>query len=139
MKTGSQKIRTHKVFNRPSHPLQSVEAEKGFPLASASMKESFSTTFGAQNNLPDRMGSENRLKSNSLSRMSSDCEDQGCLKAKRRSSRKLEDSSVRSPARKLHALIEHEKENFDGFKKQVDSLVRRIGAFDLSGETVIEL
>ncbi|KAG6734558.1 uncharacterized protein LOC122289701 isoform X2 [Carya illinoinensis] len=138
-KTGSQKIRAHKVFNRPSHPLQFGEAKKVLPQASISMKDSFATTSRALNNLPSRMGSKHCLKAKSLSKMGAECEDQGFLKAKPRSTRKREDSSVRSPEIKLHAVVEDEKENFYGVKKQVDSLGRRIGAFDLNSEMVIEL
>ncbi|KAF5467171.1 hypothetical protein F2P56_017025 [Juglans regia] len=133
------KLQPTRKLKGPSHPLQFGEAENGFLQASASMKDSFATTSRAQNKLPGRMGDKHRLKAKSLSKMGAACEDQGSLKAKQRSSRKCEDSSVRSPATKLHAVVEDEKENFCGVKKQVDSLGTRIGAFDLNSEMVIEL
>ncbi|KAE7996915.1 hypothetical protein FH972_001593 [Carpinus fangiana] len=74
-----------------------------------------------------------------MSKMGRECGDQGCLKAKRHSSRKHENASIKSPEMNLHILHEDDKENLYCVEKQVESLSRNIGALDLSSDVMTEL
>lgn len=65
------------------------------------------------------------------------CEDQGCLKANKQSSKK--NASMHSPTNNLHILYESGKENLFVIENQVDCLSRHVGAIDLSNDMVIEL
>ena len=168
MKIGTQQTRVSSpaLLIRPSSPVQFEEAENDFLEVSAlpgSMKDCFATKSRAQNNLPHRMNNKDFLTTKrvdderdyaaklglgstskaegkgNMSKMGRGCGDQGCLKAKKRSSRKHENASIKSPEMNLHILHEDDKENLYGVEKQVDSLSRNIGALDLSSDVMTAL
>lgn len=114
MKIGTQQTRVSSpaLLIRHLSPVQFDEAENDFLEVSTSKAEG---------------------KGN-MSKMGRECGDQGCLKAKKHSSRKHENASIKSPEMNLHILHEDDKENLYGVEKQVESLRRNIGVLDLSSD-----